>query len=792
MKRKCFFTLCASVLTAAMMLTACDDPIRNDDDSGSGGQDPEEESILGPFLAEASQKLDAALKAGKIVLSVDTQSVGNGGFAVCFTDGETVSLPYAEKTSSGVTPVVAIDALGYWSVSYNRGVTYERFVSSAGNPMYSDDVGVRVTVDDDGGYEFRFHTPGYPDKVTETVRSSHRINPVSVLQSVVKDTRRDEIILTLADGRVYVFMLDYVRPTGISLLKDKILLTPKGQARFEFVLSPSDARFVPVVTGDGTNLSLAGAGDATPSHYFRIVEAEPAVDDGGKAMAGRYVATVEDLGQSPQYTEEVMVVLTVQDREGQPLRLTDGPLTVMASSEPVLLSIRIGKAEGVLTDDAVFHIKLPYGTNVKSLSPTYETNGANVLVKDAQHDFTAASTVDFSNPVTIRVCSYSGETKDYTVVVHHSSLPVVYVTTPSKISSKEYWTEACGIQIWNAGGDNATYADVQMKGRGNSTWGYPKKPYAIKLDKKAEVLGMPKHKRWVLLANYLDHTCMRNAVAFEIARRLPGLEWTPGGGFVDLVMNGEYQGCYYLCEQIKVDKNRVNITEIDPSDIAGDAVTGGYLFELDSYYDELFKFRTSYRNLPVQFKDPDEDIADEQYKYVKDYFNKIESILYGSDESDVFDYIDLDSFVDWFLVNTLTGNREPQHPKSSYMNKDRGGKLKAGPVWDYDWATFRPTGEGLINTKDMWYDALFRNETFVNRLKERWNAYKADIEGVGQFIDETKAEIRESAEYNLQKWPLNGYYVNEDESLSFDAAVARLKQAFTQKIDLNDKAINAL
>ena len=158
----------------------------------------------------------------------------------------------------------------------------------------------------------------------------------------------------------------------------------------------------------------------------------------------------------------------------------------------------------------------------------------------------------------------------------------------------------------------------------------------------------------------------------------------------------------------------------------------------------------------------------------------------------MFDYIDLDSFIDWFLVNSLTGNREPKHPKSSYMNKDRGGKLKAGPVWDYDWETFLPNYEGLINKSDMWYDALFGNERFVKRLKERWNTYKADIEDVERYIDAVKEEIGESAEYNRKMWPLYGYDVNGDGSLSFDDAVARLKSAFLQKVQLNDRDINAL
>lgn len=574
-------------------------------------------------------------------------------------------------------------------------------------------------------------------------------------------------------------------PVEITLSRDQIQLKPGEKASFELAVHPSDAPFAPVIDGENATLVLQHGDETTPRNY--------GITNVQSLGAGHWIVTVQDREISPYYTENIFVKAIVRDEKGRTGQAF-APLQVSLSTGAAIFSVKIGTSEGVLSEDgSVFHIRLPYGTDVQALRPEYTTNGATVLVKDATHDFTAASSVNFSNPVTLRAQMADGASKDYTAVVHFSGLPVVYVRTPSPINSKEQWTEACSIQIWNAGKLNGSYADVQIKGRGNSTWSYAKKPYAIKLDKKAEVLGMKKHKRWCLLANYLDHTCMRNAVAFEIARRMPGLDWTPSGHFVDLVFNGKFQGTYYLCEQIKVDENRVNITEIKPTDVSGNAVTGGYLFELDSYYDELFKFRTSYRYMPVQFKDPDEDIATEQLNYVRDYFNKVESILYGYAAGDVFDYIDIDSFVDWFLVNTLTGNREPQHPKSSYMNKDRGGKLKAGPVWDYDWATFRPNGEGLINASDMWYDALFRNPVFVQRMKERWKQCKADVEQVERFIDETGDAIRESAEYNARLWPLNSWdNVNEDGYLGFDDAVARLKQAFRQKIELNDKAIQAL
>ena len=187
--------------------------------------------------------------------------------------------------------------------------------------------------------------------------------------------------------------------------------------------------------------------------------------------------------------------------------------------------------------------------------------------------------------------------------VAYTGLPLVSITTPdnSEITSKEEWLEDATISISGAKNESWNFEPVKtsIHGRGNSTWVQPKKPYALKLDKKQKILGMQKHKRWVLIANYLDNSFIRNSMAFYLIG-LFGLDYTVKGEFVDLVLNCEYKGLYWLGEAIKIDENRINIndgnntmTNIDDKD---------YLIEMDVYYDEPAKFKSKIRNLPYMIK----------------------------------------------------------------------------------------------------------------------------------------------------------------------------------------------
>jgi len=377
----------------------------------------------------------------------------------------------------------------------------------------------------------------------------------------------------------------------------------------------------------------------------------------------------------------------------------------------------------------------------------------------------------------------------------NTGLPIVFVNTPcEQIEIKhDFWTEKSSLTILLPDGVIDNIGSMQIKGRGNSTWYYEKKPYAVKLDSKKKVLGMSKHKRWCLLANYMDRSLIRNAVSFEIAKKCPGLDWTPSGEFVELVFNGVHRGNYYLCEQIKVDKNRVNIKELDTYAIDGEGITGGYIMELDTYYDETYKFKSAIKNLPWMFKDPDL-VNRYQLSYMEQYVNDMEESLYNDTKfaaREFYEYLDLESFVDWWFVNELSMNWEPNHPKSSFMHKDMNGVIKAGPVWDFDWGTFHTwnTSKFMINNS-LYYDRLFQDPSFVALVKSKWAKQKSKFEEVYDYIDELKTTLSASDAINHCIWPMSTT-VNGDESLTFDETVSRIEKAYRAKLKWMDTQISA-
>lgn len=377
-----------------------------------------------------------------------------------------------------------------------------------------------------------------------------------------------------------------------------------------------------------------------------------------------------------------------------------------------------------------------------------------------------------------------------------TGLPIVVINTVNAepIVSKDDWKEGATMSIINADMTFDYHGTLSIKGRGNSTWNYyPKKPYALKLDSKSKILGMPKHKRWCLLANWMDRTMIRNAVAFEIARKCPGLEWTPRGEFVEVVLNGSHIGNYYLCEQIKVDKNRVDIEELDNTVTEGAGITGGFIMELDTYYDEVNKFKSARKDLPWMFKDPD-DVNSTQFTYMQNYVNAMEDALYDDAKfaaREFTNYMDLESFVDWWFVYELAINSEPYWPKSSYMYKDKNEVIKAGPVWDFDYGTFVPSKSSVLVNKDaIYYGRLFEDSEFNSLVKKKWQRQKTKFEEVGKFIDTLGEKLYESDKLNHIMWPISST-VNGDEDMEYETAVSRMKDAFLDKLNWMDTKISS-
>lgn len=374
---------------------------------------------------------------------------------------------------------------------------------------------------------------------------------------------------------------------------------------------------------------------------------------------------------------------------------------------------------------------------------------------------------------------------------YSTGLPVVAIDTDGRreVDSKDNWRQAT-MRIFGPDGGLVVTTRLAVRGRGNVTWSkYPKKPYTLKLDGDVSLLGMAPSRRWTLQANYCDRTLLRNDVVFEMARRV-GMEWVPRGRFVELVLNGVYQGNYYLCEKIQVSPRHLPIAEMDEKD---SDVSGGYLMEIDKYFDEERRFRSSVMKLPYQFRYPDvEHLTDAQFQYMERFVNDLERSLSDATATERGDYrqwVDEDSWIRWWLVNELCRNKETGVPRSVYVYKDRGGKLKAGPVWDYDWSTFMLYDNIYVAHAFPYLRWMFRNRAFKQKAAERWRELRDTLVNLTEYIDRQASYISESAERNTMLWPLRDFK-NGDERLTFDDAVGRMKEAYLMRIQCVDDFLN--
>ncbi len=434
-----------------------------------------------------------------------------------------------------------------------------------------------------------------------------------------------------------------------------------------------------------------------------------------------------------------------------------------------LEAIVTGKITG--SDISLF---VPYSISADALVATFSYVGNSVKVGNKEQTSNVTPN-NFSEPVVYSISSENGKKIDYTVTVTKNQLriPRVYINTDGKAEIKDkvnYVTSTVRIEdLDKYYTDDVTFEGrAGVRGRGNSTWGMEKKPYRIKLDSKASLLGMSNDKDWAVLANHTDKTLLRNITAFEISK-IAEMSWTPTSYSVDFYLNDEYKGVYALTEHVKVSKERLNMDLVKSSDNSGEAVTGGYLLELDFHYDEPYKFKTEIARLPIMFKDPDEPTND-QYNYVKDYFDKADRALYGDDFKDTEKgyrkYIDVESFINYYIVQELAKNVDGNMRGSCYLAIRRNGKIEAPLVWDFDiafgnadhitWeqgASSREWDGWYIKTCAPWFDRFFEDPYFVSELKKRWNELKPQLDGVPDFIREHAAALQDSQARNFSPKP---------------------------------------
>lgn len=406
---------------------------------------------------------------------------------------------------------------------------------------------------------------------------------------------------------------------------------------------------------------------------------------------------------------------------------------------------------------------------------------------------------------------YEGEGDD-SALTQIAQIPTVsiHTTDAEDIVEKETYINGI-ISIISENGSIFFTDSLQIKGRGNASWNFPKKPYRIKLNNKANVLGMPsKSKDWTLINNYGDKTLMRNLLAFDLSKRLE-IPYTPSGKSVDVFLNGEYKGCYQLCDQIDVSANRVAVEKMEETDITAPNITGGYLLEMDAYANLGTSWFTSGRYyIPVTIKYPkDDDIVAAQKKYINDFFNSMENALYTNLSAGLSKYIDTETFVRHFLVGEFSGNTDTYW--STYLYKKRNDdKFYFGPVWDFDLAYENDNRTYPINNNPDWvYSSkgstangvrplvirILSNSGIYNQLKATYANYRnrgiLSEAALLKVVDDFASEINPSQVLNFKRWNIMNTYVHQNPALwgSYEGEVENVKNYISNRILWMDKKL---
>lgn len=398
----------------------------------------------------------------------------------------------------------------------------------------------------------------------------------------------------------------------------------------------------------------------------------------------------------------------------------------------------------------------------------------------------------------------------------HQNLPVIRITASGPIVDKKNYVDGT-ITVLDPenlySSESEITADMGIRGRGNSTWTWPKKPWKVKLDSKKSILGMPADKEWALLANYADRTLMRNLVAMKLSE-MCGFSWTPRIRSVEVYLNDAYQGVYTICEHKKISSSRVNIDVVGEDVTSGEELEGGYYLEIEEAQDADVCWWTQ-MGVPMMFSDPEEpNAAQEDYikNLIADFETALQSDYFADPEKGYAAYIDVESFIDFYIVQELTKNVDGNVRKSSFITKERGKKMEMYHLWDFDLTMgncgyFEPqVGNGPEGfwVKDYasdshtygygWYWRLFQDPAFVDKVQARWNELKPQFETIPDFIEAQAMALEPAQKRNFQVWSINESvdWVLFPSLGSYEAEVEYLKSFYEQRLKWLDRELNKL
>ncbi len=389
------------------------------------------------------------------------------------------------------------------------------------------------------------------------------------------------------------------------------------------------------------------------------------------------------------------------------------------------------------------------------------------------------------------------------VLLQQSHLPIVEISTNDHEPIPDDPRVIAQMRIIHAGSNAETHISdpanvyngrisIEMRGSSSQTR-FPKKSFSLETqtntgeNNNVSLLGLPEENDWILYGPYSDKSLQRNALLYHIARKMGN--YAPRSVYVELIINDTYQGLYLLMERIKWDKNRLDIKKTDPEDISGDNLTGGYILKIDKLTGETGSTWVSEYPAPhnpeksIRFEcaypKPD-DLQPEQLAYLQEYLAQFENVLNSPNYTDSLSgyrrWIDTDSFIDYLLCNELSYNVDGLR-MSTFLHKNRNsidGRLKMGPVWDFNlafgngWDCDVQNSIGYLKDYNIvcpnnnyhipfWWDRLLSDPYFSDQLQCQWQDYRhrfLHTDSVFQYLDQQAASLGAAIDRNFNKWPI--------------------------------------
>jgi len=363
------------------------------------------------------------------------------------------------------------------------------------------------------------------------------------------------------------------------------------------------------------------------------------------------------------------------------------------------------------------------------------------------------------------------------------------------VSKEDYLTASYTLYTYKNGAYTTLSDSTEIKGRGNSTWNWPKKPFRLKLKSAKSLLSMPSSRHWALLANFIDKSLSRNKVAMDVGG-FWGLPYNPRSDVVELVVNGWHWGSYQLIEVPKVANDRINITAINSK---SGTPSGGVIFELDGRLGEQYSFWTN-QYQPITIKDPDDlntsnpSIASQHLSYLSNIFRNAEDVLFSDNFTDPINgypkYIDTSSVYSWYLTQEIFKNIDlSRYSVFFYNDPKNSNKITFGPLWDFDMSSgVLEDPYGIRGTENLWISRMYDDPAFLNAVKKKWISKRASLlQFITRKINENARKLHYSQQINFDFWNqfygvISDEYVTFHQEKSYDDDIFYLKKWMNQRL----------